>query len=76
MLLEEPEGAVDARVTGTPGRVDPLQSLGTDRIRNKQTIRWAPTWIWLEPLSFSEHGLNLPGYCCHHTGSREDGVGT
>lgn len=73
-LLQEGEGAVDTRMTGKPGVVSPLKDLRPDRVRNKKKVSGAVIWVGVDLLGFFNKRLDLPGYCSHHAGCKQDGV--
>lgn len=51
---------------------NPLEDLGTCRVRGEQATRRPITWVRLGVLCSPDH--NLPCDILHHAGRREDGV--
>lgn len=74
--LQKGQGAADSWVAGELRSVDPLENLGMDWVRHKETIWWTITWVRLRPIGLLNHSLYLRDNCSHDTGWWEDGFRT
>lgn len=56
------------------GRVQELQDLGADRVKDKQIGIRVNTGVWVAYLDILNRLLDFPGNCSHNTEGRDDRV--
>lgn len=72
-MPKEGDGPVDAGVTSKLGGMSPLQHLGAERVRDKQVISQAGSWIWMLPMCFLHYPVHMPVEHPYHMLLRQDG---